>query len=36
VAYVVGRPESSLREFLAEALPSHMIPSAFVVLDRFR
>jgi amino acid adenylation domain-containing protein len=40
IAYVVARGEprpsvSALREFLAERLPSHMMPAAFVTLDAF-
>ncbi len=39
VAYLVGRPEelpnaTALRDFLREYLPSHMIPSDFVAVDR--
>ncbi|WP_420130066.1 amino acid adenylation domain-containing protein [Longimicrobium sp.] len=35
VAYVVGEVNAhEMREFLASSLPEHMIPSAFVVLDR--
>ncbi|MFE2753051.1 non-ribosomal peptide synthase/polyketide synthase [Actinosynnema sp. NPDC059335] len=34
VAYVVGQVESAeLREFVAESLPDHLVPSAVVVLD---
>ncbi|MFL6140895.1 MAG: non-ribosomal peptide synthase/polyketide synthase [Labedaea sp.] len=37
VAYLVstaGEPQPDLREFLAATLPGHMLPSAFVRLDR--
>ena len=34
VAYVVGKTDG-LREFLAERLPSYLVPSAFVNLDSF-
>ena len=34
VAYVVGTaPADALRRFLAERVPAHMVPSAFVALD---
>lgn len=40
VAYLVGRdssepPVSQIRQYLEERLPDYMIPTAFVVLDRF-
>ncbi|HEU5469563.1 MAG TPA: condensation domain-containing protein, partial [Actinophytocola sp.] len=34
VAYVVGGSPAELRDYLGEHLPGHMIPSAFVVLDK--
>ncbi|WP_424188006.1 amino acid adenylation domain-containing protein [Actinokineospora sp. G85] len=33
VAYVVGGEEARLKSHLADRLPAHMVPSAFVVLD---
>ncbi|MFD4668659.1 amino acid adenylation domain-containing protein [Lentzea sp. NPDC058450] len=34
VGYVVGGPATDLRDHLARTLPDHMVPSAFVRLDR--
>ncbi|MFG1645624.1 non-ribosomal peptide synthase/polyketide synthase [Amycolatopsis sp. NPDC049252] len=34
VAYVVPTAPAGLREFLAASLPAHLVPSAFVPLDR--
>jgi acyl carrier protein len=36
VGYVVGSPDvESLADVLASTLPEHMVPSAFVLLDKF-